>query len=46
MPLARAKRADCILQSMPNDDWTARLAGAYSHNQQYMKYAQGVGSDT
>lgn len=26
-----------------NDDWSARLAGAYSHNQQDMKYAQGVG---
>ncbi|MEE1923385.1 TonB-dependent siderophore receptor [Pseudomonas sp. 148P] len=26
-----------------NDDWTARLAGAYSHNQQDMKYVQGIG---
>ncbi|MDR6713685.1 outer membrane receptor for ferric coprogen and ferric-rhodotorulic acid [Pseudomonas hunanensis] len=26
-----------------NDDWTTRIAGAYTHNQQDMKYVQGVG---
>jgi outer membrane receptor for ferric coprogen and ferric-rhodotorulic acid len=29
-----------------NDDWNARLAGTWTHNQQNMKYVQGVGIGT